>query len=113
VVAVGVAVVVAVAVVVGVILTSIPKNKPIRLRGRAKTRFRYEVAIRANMTCEVCKRHAPLLINGKFNQWCGQVAHIKGYGAGGGDTMDNVKWKCCYCHLEAEHGPQWSTKNED
>ena len=88
-----------------------PKQIPIRLKGKAKTEFRRAVAKRANEFCEECGVHAPRLFQGYFNSmWCGHVAHIKSYGAGGGDTMDNVKWKCNHCHIEKEHGPRWSRK---
>ena len=92
-------------------LNPCPKHKPIRLKGKAKTEFRRKVAERAGEFCDVCGVHAPRLWRGRFNRlWCGHVAHIKSYGAGGGDTMDNVKWKCNYCHIEIEHGPRWSQK---
>ena len=88
-----------------------PKTKPIRLKGKAKTEFRRAVAERAKYHCEDCGCHAPSLVYGVFDVFnCGHVAHIKSYGAGGGDTMDNVKWKCNHCHIEKEHGPRWSHK---
>lgn len=86
-----------------------PKNIIIRLKGKKKTEFRKAVAKRALEFCEVCGGHAPRLWMGRFNRlWCGHVAHIKSYGAGGGDTMDNVKWKCNHCHILGDHGLRWS-----
>ena len=81
-----------------------PKIKTLRLYGKAKTEFRRKVAERALEFCDVCGWYAPLKWDGVFDS--GHVAHIKSYGAGGGDTMDNVKWKCPDCHGK-EHGPQW------
>ena len=92
-----------------------PKHIPLRLKGKAKTEFRRDVAERAGERCEaikpngkVCGVHAPLKWNGVF--YSGHVCHIKSYGAGGGDTMDNVYYGCPKCHLENEHGPRWSHK---
>ena len=91
-----------------------PKNITLRLTGKKKTEFRKAVAERALEFCEICGVHAPRLWRGHFNRlWCGHVAHIKSYGAGGGDTMDNVKWKCNHCHIEIEHGPQWGIRSID
>ena len=84
------------------------KTPPIRLTGKAKTEFRKRVAERAGEICEKCGVFAPRLWNGAFNLlWCGHVSHIRSYGAGGGDEMDednnNVEWLCCACHRE-KHG---------
>ena len=86
-----------------------PKQRTVRLKGKAYTKFRLEVAIHAIYTCDDCFCYAPELdINGKFDKFtCGHVAHIKSRGSGGGDTLDNVKWKCWDCHTK-EHGPRWS-----
>jgi hypothetical protein len=49
--------------------------------------------------------------NGKFFLWRhAHLSHIKGYGAGGGDTEDNVLIECPGCHLIRKHGPRWSSK---
>ena len=81
-----------------------PKIKPIRLKGKAKTEFRKKVFKRAGGMCHDCGNYAPRLWHGVFNRlWCGHVSHIKSYGAGGGDTMDNVHWKCNECHITNGH----------
>ena len=81
-----------------------PKHIPVRLKGKAKSEFRRAVAERANFKCEDCGRYVPSLIYGVFCVFnCGHVAHIKSYGVGGGDTMENVKWKCYSCHILKEH----------
>ena len=85
------------------------KQKTVRLKGKAKTKFRRKVAWRAFGFCEECNGNAPIFVDGVFDVFtCGHVSHIKSYGAGGGDTMDNVKWKCYQCHIVKEHGPRWS-----
>ena len=90
-------------------MKSYPKKKPIRLKGKAKKDFRIAVGTRAYFHCEICGIYAPVDFYGEFDlHYCGHVSHIKSYGAGGGDTMDNVKWKCFSCHIEKEHGPRWS-----
>jgi 5-methylcytosine-specific restriction endonuclease McrA len=82
-----------------------PKRKPVRLRGAAKKKFRRQVYLRAHGKCAGCGLPAPLYdYDGNFNVFtCGHIAHIKSYGAGGGDTMDNVTWKCYQCHIINEH----------
>ena len=81
-----------------------PKKKAIRLKGKAYTLFRKAVYERARGMCDECGLPAPLLDDGRFNVFtCGHVAHIRSRGAGGGDTLDNVKWKCWECHLVLEH----------
>ncbi len=76
-----------------------PKSKPIRLEGEAYAQFRKSVHVRESGICEGCNRYAPLLVNGVFDEFlCGHVAHIKSRGAGGGDTLKNVRWLCFKCH---------------
>ena len=88
----------------------LPKPKTTRLKGKGKTEFRKKVFNRSSGFCEDCGVYAPLLDNdGLFDVFmCGHVSHIKSYGAGGGDTLDNVKWKCYNCHINKEHGPKFS-----
>lgn len=89
----------------------IPKNKPVRLKGKAYTEFRREVYNQANGICSDCGMYAPLVdpISFCFEVFtCGHVSHIKSRGAGGGDTMDNVRWKCYSCHILKEHGLKFS-----
>ena len=84
-----------------------PKNKPIRLKGKAYTKFRKEVHDHYNGMCAKCGAWSPFTINGVFDVWtCGHVSHVKSRGAGGSDILDNVKWHCYACHSE-HHGPRW------
>lgn len=85
-----------------------PKNKPIRLKGKAYTEFRRQVWLRAGGQCEICGVWAPLNSDTVFTM--GHVAHING--RKNGDTLDNAKWKCFYCHINKEHGPRWSCMEE-
>jgi hypothetical protein len=89
-------------------IRSFQKQKPIRLKGKAKDEFRTKIGLANNETCCDCNRYAPLKGATIFD--IGHLAHIKGYGAGGGDTEDNVKWKCYWCHIGIEHGLRWSKK---
>ena len=80
-----------------------PKPKTIRLKGKAYTKFRLEVYEREEGLCQDCGVFVPALIDGRFDEFlCGHVAHIKSRGACGGDTHDNVKWKC-FKHHRREH----------
>jgi len=80
-----------------------PKPKTIRLKGKAYTEFREEVCFQAESLCESCGQYAPLLIDGRFDLYrCGNVSHIRSRGAGGSDTLDNVRWYCFDCHRKWE-----------
>ena len=86
-----------------------PKNKPVRLKGKKKAEFKARVYKRDGGKCQDPKCDTPdrvLPRSGSVFEFA-HLSHIKSYGAGGGDTMDNVKWKCNHCHIEIEHGPQW------
>lgn len=87
-------------------------EKPIRLKGKKLRKLRQDCYDRAMGLCEAendkghrCRKAAPWS-GGVFVR--GHMAHIKSRGAGGSDTLDNVLWKCPECHLQKEHGPQWS-----
>lgn len=88
-------------------MIQIPKTKPIRLRGKVKTEFRKKMGEAAGQMCQGhgCYVFAPIKGDTVFNM--GHLSHIKGYGAGGGDTEDNVEWLCYSCHILKKHGPRW------
>ena len=86
-----------------------PKQKAIRLYGKAKTEFKRGLYLnRAKSRCETCKKPVPLA--GTVFQ-IAHLSHIKSYGAGGGDTEDNCLIECYKCHIEGRHGPKWSKSN--
>ena len=88
-----------------------PKQTPIRLKGAAYSKLKREVYQRDGGRCVDCRRWVPLTVNGMFVPYrCAHLAHIKSRGAGGEDTMDNVRILCHSCHVENMHGPQWSNK---
>lgn len=76
-------------------VTPIPKPKTVRLKGKAMEQLRWQVYRRANGFCETC---------GKWVGFAdGHLSHIKSRGAGGGDTLENTRWKCVECHSGLEH----------
>ena len=93
-----------------------PKKKPVRLKGKAYTRLRWDAFDRAGGFCEVilpdgkpCNVWAPFRQGGVI---LGELSHIVHRSRGGSDTLDNVLWSCMKCHRQ-KHGPQWSKgKNE-
>ena len=92
-------------------LYPVPKpQKPILLKGKAYTAFRLEVFEHFKGFCQDCGHWFPLNGNSVFIH--GHVSHIIRR-AKGGDILANVKWKCYNCHINKEHGPQWSKKNEE
>jgi len=86
-------------------MTPCPKEKTIRLKGKAYSKLREEAYNRAGECCEDCGRWLPLTGDTVFN--IAHLSHIKSRGAGGSDTLDNVKIKCFECHIMDEHGPKW------
>ena len=93
------------------------KQKPIRLKGKAKTEFRKKVFEHFNGRCQgvlpdgsQCEERPPLMdSDGVFDVFtCGHVSHIKSVGSGGEDILENVLYKCYNCHINKEHGLKWS-----
>ena len=90
-----------------------PKQKPIRLKGKAYQAFRKQVFETHGGKCSGCGRFAPLYHNGRFDVFlCGHVSHRKSRGAGGSDEINNVEWQCYFCHIEKGHGPRWNGKEK-
>ena len=82
-------------------MISCPKPKRIDLNRKDYQELRRQAWSRAGGLCENedCGSPAPLEIGGEFVLWgCGHLAHIKSKGAGGDDTLDNVRWLCPKCH---------------
>jgi len=78
-----------------------PKQKRIKLTGKAYTELRKALHKRARGHCESCCKYAPLLDeDGQFDVFrCGHVSHIKSKGAGGDDSPENCLWECFYCNV--------------
>jgi len=78
------------------------EEKPIRLKGAARAKFRAEVFEHFGGICAKCGQYAPLYgWDGVYNPFtCGDVSHIRHHSVGGGDTLDNVKWRHHRCHME-------------
>ena len=95
-------------------MTPMPKTKPVRYKGTARTKFRRKIGKNAHEICQSCGCWAPLyLADGTFDLFsCGHLSHLKGYGAGGGDVPENVKWQCYKCHIELKHSLRWTGKKE-
>ena len=89
----------------------IPKIRPVRLRGKAYTKFRKDVCARAMSRCDTCHLFAPIQDGEtEFNLYRhGHVSHIRHHSIGGGDTMDNVIWECKNCH-DKRNAPRWGEK---
>lgn len=89
------------------------KNKTIRLYGKERSELRKKVFERDKGKCQECGCSAPLYdVDNQFDRiHCGHMCHIKSTGAGGEDTLENVRWLCSKCHGK-EHGTRF-TKNVD
>jgi len=87
-----------------------PKQKTPRFKGRAYSKFRLMVSIHFGERCLSCGGYAPLFDrDGVYDVFtCGHVSHIRSKGAGGGDTIENVRWECYECHINRKHGPRWN-----
>ena len=86
-----------------------PKNKPIRLKGKAYSDLRYAVWLRDGGRCQMCCAYVRLnLPNGGYDVFsCAHLAHIKSRGSGGADTMENTRILCPECHLNRDHGTRF------
>lgn len=89
---------------------AVPKKAPTRLQGQAYKEFREKVWNHYGGICQVCERWIQLYDqDGQMDNFtCAHVAHGKSRGAGGADEIKNASLKCPTCHLQLEHGPQWT-----
>ena len=77
----------------------------IRLTGPELSALRTACLSRDNYHCQDCGRH----VCDSPHSWVAMrahMAHIVGRGAGGEDTLDNVRTLCGTCHLVGEHHPK-------
>lgn len=78
-------------------MKSFPKNKPVRLKGKAMEALRRERFYISGGWCEICG-----------NVWApwheGELSHVIHRGMGGkngpGDVIENVRWSCKKCHVK-------------
>ena len=72
----------------------------IRLKGAALEKLRRDCFVRDKYICVDCGCGV------EWSGWnAGHMAHIVSRGAGGSDTLDNVRTKCFMCHFN-EHNPK-------
>ncbi len=84
-------------------MTSFPKTAPIRLKGLALHMLRLECVTRDKGRCQECR--ALVCTSPEVPDWHPlkyDMAHLKSRGAGGSDTLDNVRTLCHECHMR-EH----------
>lgn len=79
-----------------------PKQKTIRLTGKAYTELKAMVYARDNGRCQYCDRWVPL--NGSSEYDTAHLAHIKSRGSGGSDTPENTRILCFTCHRKEHNG---------
>ena len=60
-----------------------PKKKPVRLEGQAYKNLQFDVMLRDNWTCQICKEHTEY-----------PPHHIIYRSQGGSDTMENMVCLC-------------------
>lgn len=81
-------------------MTAIPKTAPIRLRGKALEQLRRDCFDRDIYKCQECG-YWPLSWYADSGR-SAHMAHIKGRGRNGSDTLENVRTLCPQCHAD-EH----------
>jgi 5-methylcytosine-specific restriction endonuclease McrA len=87
-----------------------PKPQRIKLNSKDYSELRKKVWKKQNGLCAECGQWVKLDGDTIFNT--AHLAHIKSRGSGGSDVESNVRILCPFCHLQIEHGPQWSKKSE-
>lgn len=79
-----------------------PKTAPVRLYGKDKQALRAACMERDQWTCQRCGAK----VSDHYPDWYAlkaQMAHKKGLGANGSDTLENVECACLNCHMIGEH----------
>ena len=77
----------------------------IRLTGEDLTALRVACFRRDRYRCVECGQG----VTDSPHAWYkiqAQMAHLIGRGAGGPDTLDNVRCLCGECHVDGEHNPK-------
>ena len=76
-----------------------------RLEGEALAALRDAVMLRDHMRCVECGRR----VSDNVPDWSpnkAHMAHKKGRGRGGDDSMENCECRCGECHFRFEHAPK-------
>ena len=77
----------------------------VRLKGEALAALRIDCFHRDRFRCVECGRKVFDDVPNEAPHKA-HMAHVKGRGAGGSDTIENVTTKCGACHLVEEHNPK-------
>jgi 5-methylcytosine-specific restriction endonuclease McrA len=85
-------------------MPSFPKNRVVRLKGKALAELRHQCYHRDEGWCQVC--HMPVFFWARFDgdPLAYDMAHIKSRGAGGSDTLENVRTLCHKDHMNEHAG---------
>ena len=86
-------------------MTTIPKTKPIRLKGKAMEKLRRDCFERDGYRCQHSGASSDYFMSGircnrPINWQDGHMCHRKSRGARGSDTLDNVFTGCAVCHMK-------------
>lgn len=76
----------------------------VRLTGKALEKLREDCWVRDQATCRECGTYTFCTPRYAGDPLAYDMAHIKSRGAGGGDTLDNVRTLCHACHLKEHAG---------
>jgi 5-methylcytosine-specific restriction endonuclease McrA len=80
-----------------------PKDIPVRLEGKALAALRIACFLRDAGRCVICGVITWLDAPEEHPRKA-DMAHIKSRGAGGSDTLDNVRNNCHRCHMRRHNG---------
>ena len=78
------------------------KTGRIRLKGEALNKLRYDCWLKHNESCQKCSERIYYTARFAGDPQAYDMAHKVSRGAGGSDTLDNVKALCHRCHMR-EH----------
>jgi hypothetical protein len=82
-------------------MTAFPKTTPVRLRGNAMRKFRFEIFMRDQQRCVMCK--CLVSFNGKHPTLPPMhLSHIRSKRLFG-DVASNVETRCASCHIVGKH----------
>jgi len=76
----------------------------VRLYGKALEALRRECWLRHNKTCQTCGERVYYQARFDGDPLAYDMAHIVSCGAGGSDTLENIRCKCHQCHMKEHSG---------